>query len=88
MYGGEISYTYQNVATGETFNKKPTTEGTYKVTATVKLEGYEDLVGTTTFTIDPAYDRDLLTIDIILGCVACALAVFVIYFAIRRYKEN
>ena len=87
-YGGEISYTYENLATGEILNSKPTTEGSYKMTATVKLEGYEDLVGTTTFTIDPAYDKDLILIDIVLGLVACALAVFVIIFAIRRYREN
>ncbi|MDE7454647.1 MAG: hypothetical protein K2M64_02330, partial [Clostridia bacterium] len=88
LYDGEVFYTYENLETHEKFTQKPTTEGTYKMTVTVKTPGYEDLVGTTTFTIDPAYDRDLLTIDIILGCVACALAVFVIYFAIRRYREN
>ena len=85
---GEVTYTYENLDTGEIKYEKPTTEGTYKMTATVKAPGYKDLVSTSTFTIEPAYDRDLLLIDIILGFVGCALAVFVIYFAIRRYKEN
>lgn len=87
-YGGEVTYTYENLATGDISYVKPTTEGSYKMTATVKLAGYEDLVGTTTFTIDPAYDTDLLIVDIVLGLIGCALAIFVIIFAIRRYREN
>lgn len=89
LYGTEnIVYTYENLDTGEIKNVKPTEEGNYKMTATVTIKGYKDLVGTATFTIEPAYNRDLVVIDIVLGCVACALAIFVIIFAIRRYKEN
>ncbi len=88
-YGADqVVFTYENLDTGAILTEKPTTEGNYKMTATVKLEGYRDLVGTATFTIEPAFDTDLVIINIALGCIACALAIFVIIFAIRRYKEN
>lgn len=86
---GEIVYTYTNVKTGVTQNDKPLTAGTYIMTATVDGEGiFTNLESTYEFTIEEAFDSTFLLIDIILGLIACALAVVVIIFAVRRYKEN
>ena len=68
--------------------EKPTTAGHYIMIARVELDGYETLEARYEFTIEPAYDTTFVLIDIILGLVACAFAVVVIIFAIRRYKEN
>ncbi|MCH5161606.1 MAG: hypothetical protein J1G04_06205 [Clostridiales bacterium] len=68
--------------------EKPTAAGHYIMIARVELDGYETLEARYEFTIEPAYDNTFVLIDIILGLVACAFAVVVIIFAIRRYKEN
>ena len=68
--------------------EKPTKAGHYIMIARVELEGYETLESRYEFTIEPAFDDTFVLIDIILGLVACAFAVVVIVFAIRRYKEN
>lgn len=70
------------------FSQKPTAEGSYIMYATLKMEGYADLTAEYNFVIEAAYDTDLLLIDISLGLFACALAIAVTVFAIRRYKEN
>ncbi|MCH5350510.1 MAG: hypothetical protein J1F39_00885 [Clostridiales bacterium] len=87
-FKGTITYTYINKATGKVYHEKPTEAGTYILVATVEVEGYETLESRSEFTIEPAYDRTLLTIDIILAAVASIFAIVVIYFAIRRYREH
>lgn len=84
---GDIVYTYSK-ADGTPLKEKPHEEGSYIMYATVKLDGYETLSAEYSFTITAAYDRTLLTIDIILAFVVSAVTVVVIVFAIRRYKEN
>lgn len=56
--------------------------------ARVELDGYVTLESTYEFTIEAAFDRDLVTLNIVLGLIACVIAVVVIIFAVRRYKEN
>lgn len=84
---GNIVYTYAT-ADGVKLDEKPQTEGSYIMYATVELDGYETLSAEYAFTITAAFDRTLLTIDIILAFVVSAVTVVVIVFAIRRYKEN
>ncbi|MDE6060857.1 MAG: hypothetical protein K2G31_05245, partial [Clostridia bacterium] len=79
----KIAYTYENLATGEILTERPTLEGTYKLIATVELEGYKTLVGTETFTVGPAFDTDLLIVDIVLATVCSCLTVFVMCIAIK-----
>ena len=67
---------------------KPFEEGEYIMYATLTVDGYEPLSAQYKFTVTPAYDRQLILVDIILGTVACAFAVVAIVFAIRRYREN
>ena len=84
-----IVYTYARRDAPDVLLKgKPTTEGAYIMYATVELDGYETLTASYEFTVSAAYDRQLVIVDILLGVVACALAVAVIIFAVRRYKEN
>lgn len=83
---GEIKYTYRT-SDGKILDKAPTTEGTYWLIATVEKEGYETLTAEYEFTITAAYDTTLLITDIVLGCVACAITVLVIIFAVRRYRQ-
>ena len=87
---GTIVYTYLSKANPNEKERtdKPIDAGDYIMIARVKLDGYETLEARYEFTIEPAFDRTLVTIDIVLGVVACAFAVVVIIFAIRRYKEN
>ena len=86
---GTIVYTYINKAEpGVEHAEKPIAAGDYIMIARVVLDGYETLEAPYEFTIEPAFDSMLVTIDIILGVVACMLAIVVIVFAIRRYKEN
>ena len=86
---GTIVYTYVNVLEPDVIlTEKPLTAGTYIMYAKVELDGYVTLESSYRFTIDEAFDRTFVTIDIILGLVACAFAVVVIVFAVRRYKEN
>ncbi|MCH5158208.1 MAG: hypothetical protein J1F33_03315 [Clostridiales bacterium] len=87
-FTGTITYTYINKKTGKVYHEKPTEAGTYILVATVTAEGYETLESRSEFTIEPAWDRTFLTVDIILGAVACLFAFIVIFFAIKRYKEN
>ncbi|MCH5162662.1 MAG: hypothetical protein J1G38_04150 [Clostridiales bacterium] len=87
-FAGKITYKYIDKKTGKVYDKKPTKAGTYILVATVEEEGYETLEARSEFTIEPAYDMTFLTIDVILGTIACAFAVVVIIFAVRRYKEN
>lgn len=87
---GEIKYTYMTADGVDLGEEKPTAAGDYIMYATVEVDGYETLTTPEgyAFTITPAYDPTLLTIDIILASVLCAITVVVIVFAIRRYKEN
>ena len=86
---GTITYIYVNKEQPDIYyTERPTAAGDYIMIARVELEGYETLEARYEFTISPAFDNTLVTIDIILGLVACAFAVVVIVFAIRRYKEN
>ncbi|MDE6201385.1 MAG: hypothetical protein K2M47_05880 [Clostridiales bacterium] len=86
---GTIVYTYASKANpNKVLTKKPTAAGDYIMTARVELDGYETLEAHYSFTIEPAFDSTLVLINIILGVIAIAVAVVVIYFAIRRYKEN
>ena len=55
--------------------------------ATVTLDGFETLHAEYAFTITPAYDALLLTVDTVLASILCVLAVVVIIFAVRRYRE-
>ena len=88
QYGSDkIVYTYENLATGEIRTEKPMEEGTYRLIATVELAGFKTLVGTTTFTVGPAFDHDLLVVDIILATVCCGLAIGLMCIAIRK-KRN
>lgn len=83
-----IVYTYARAdKPEERFTEKPTTEGDYIMYATLALDGYETLTAEYAFSISPAFDSSLLTIDIILGVLACLTTGFVIYFAIKRYKQ-
>jgi hypothetical protein len=85
MYG-EVVYTYAT-ADGVMLDSKPTTEGSYIMYATVTLDGFETLHAEYAFTITPAYDALLLTVDTVLASILCVLAVVVIIFAVRRYRE-
>ncbi|MCH5160742.1 MAG: hypothetical protein J1G04_01810 [Clostridiales bacterium] len=86
---GEITYIYINKDRPDIFlTDRPTAAGRYIMIARVELDGYETLEARYEFTIAPAFDNTFMLIDIILGVVACAFAVVVIIFAIRRYKEN
>ena len=86
---GSIVYTYINTLEPEVvLTEKPTAEGTYIMIARVELDGYVTLESTYEFTIEAAFDRDLVTLNIVLGLIACVIAVVVIIFAVRRYKEN
>ena len=88
-YRGEIVYTYANLAHPDVIlTEKPTTAGKYIMYATVEYEGYETLTAEYEFIIEPAFDTTLLLIDIVLATFACILTVVVIFFAIRRYREN
>lgn len=85
----QIVYTYVDVNNpGPPTTKKPTTEGTYIMYADLDVKGYEPLHAEYRFTIAPAFDTQLVIAAIVLGVIACILAGVVIYFAIRRYKEN
>ncbi|MDE6201153.1 MAG: leucine-rich repeat domain-containing protein [Clostridiales bacterium] len=85
----QIIYTYVNVKNpNKILTKKPTTEGSYIMYADVNVEGYEPLHAEYRFTIAPAFDTQLVTAAIVLAVIACILAGVVLYFAIRRYKEN
>ncbi|MCH5351077.1 MAG: leucine-rich repeat domain-containing protein, partial [Clostridiales bacterium] len=79
---GKVEYTYidKNNPDKE-FKEKPTTAGDYILVARVVVDGYETLEARYEFTIGPAFDRTLLTIDIILAAVASIFAIVVIYFA-------
>lgn len=86
---GTVTYEYYNVKTPDIkLTEKPTLEGDYVMIATVDHPDYEKMVSTYEFSIGPAYDHTFLVVDLVLGFVACALAVVVIIFAVRRYKEN
>lgn len=85
---GEVTYTYKTLDGVDLGSDKPTAEGTYILCAKVELVGYETLYNEYEFVVSPMYDVTLLAVDISLACVLCALAVVVIVFAIRRYKEN
>ncbi|MDE5600911.1 MAG: hypothetical protein K2J16_00240, partial [Clostridia bacterium] len=83
----KIVYTYENLATGEILTERPTVEGSYKLIATVELAGYKTLVGTETFTIGPAFDTDLLIVDIVLATVCSGLTIWVMSIAIKKRKR-
>ena len=85
---GTIKYRYVNKDTGEVYDEKPTQAGNYILYATVEYEGYETLEATYEFTIEPAFDMTLLTICIVLAALASVMLFVVIYFAIRRNREN
>lgn len=87
---GTIKYTYKTADGKDLGEVKPTAEGSYIMFATVEVDGYETLINGEgyKFTISAAYDTTLLTVDIVLASVLCALTVVVIIFAIRRYREN
>ncbi|MDE6618797.1 MAG: leucine-rich repeat domain-containing protein [Clostridiales bacterium] len=85
----QIVYTYANVKEpNKILTERPTTEGSYIMYADVNVEGYEPLHAEYRFTIEPAFDRQLVTAAIVLMVIAAILAGVVIYFAIKRYKEN
>ncbi|MDE7162913.1 MAG: hypothetical protein K2O44_02395, partial [Clostridia bacterium] len=85
----QIVYTYASVKEPNKILKgKPTTEGSYIMYADLIVEGYEPLHAEYRFTIEPAFDTQLIIAAIVLGVFACLLAGVVIYFAIKRYREN
>ncbi|MDE7107016.1 MAG: hypothetical protein K2O39_01700, partial [Clostridiales bacterium] len=85
----QIKYTYASVKEpNKILTEKPTAEGSYIMYADIDVEGYEPLHAEYRFTIEPAFDRQLVIAAIVLGVFACLLAGVVIYFAIKRYKEN
>ncbi|MDE6028858.1 MAG: hypothetical protein K2F90_00880 [Clostridiales bacterium] len=85
----QIVYTYVNVNNpNKILTERPTTEGSYIMYADLNVAGYEPLHAEYRFTIGPAFDRQLVIAAIVLGVFACMLACVVIYFAIKRYKEN
>lgn len=85
----QIVYTYASVKEpNKILKERPTTEGSYIMYADIDVAGYEPLHAEYRFTIEPAFDTQLVIAAIVLGVFACALACVVIYFAIKRYKEN
>ncbi|MDE6302716.1 MAG: hypothetical protein K2M36_03915, partial [Clostridia bacterium] len=85
LYGTDkIVYTYENLVTGEISTEKPILEGTYRLTATVELAGFKTLVGTTTFTVGPAFDYDLLIVDLILATICSGLTIWLICLALKK----
>ncbi|MDE5592595.1 MAG: hypothetical protein K2I75_01525, partial [Clostridiales bacterium] len=85
----QIKYTYASVKEpNKILTERPTTEGSYIMYADVNVEGYEPLHAEYRFTIEPAFDTQLIVAAMVLGVFACLLACVVIYFAIKRYKEN
>ncbi|MDE6617957.1 MAG: Ig-like domain-containing protein [Clostridiales bacterium] len=85
----QIKYTYASVKEpNKILTERPTTEGSYIMYADIDVEGYEPLHAEYRFTIEPAFDTQLVVAAIVLGVFACLLACVVIYFAIKRYKEN
>lgn len=90
MVGSEyIEYTYARADDPkQTFKEKPTSEGSYIMYAVLEMDGYETLTAQWDFTISSAYDRTLLTIDIVLGILCSICSVVAIVFAIRRSRQN
>ena len=84
---GEVVFTYID-EDGVEHTEKPTTAGNYTLRATVEYEGYDKLVAEYNFVVDYAFDVTFLRICIILASIASVLAGVVIYFAIRRNREN
>lgn len=86
---GTIIYTYISKSDpGKEFSEKPTKAGDYILVARVQVEGYEVLEARIEFTIEPAFDLTLLMICSILAILASILLCVVIYFAVRRNREN
>ncbi|MCH5142383.1 MAG: leucine-rich repeat domain-containing protein [Clostridiales bacterium] len=86
---GTIIYTYISKSDpGKEFSEKPTQAGDYILIARVMVEGYEVLEARIEFTIEPAFDLTLLMICSILAILASILLCVVIYFAVRRNREN
>ncbi|MCH5148351.1 MAG: leucine-rich repeat domain-containing protein [Clostridiales bacterium] len=86
---GTIIYTYISKSDpSKEFSEKPTQAGDYILVARVLVEGYEVLEARIEFTIEPAFDLTLLMICSILAILASILLCVVIYFAVRRNREN
>jgi hypothetical protein len=83
---GEIQYIYKKLD-GTVLSGAPTEEGEYILVARVEVDGYETLEAEYKFTVTPAFDITLVMLNILLGVIACAFAVVVIIFAVRRYKQ-
>ncbi|MDE6294130.1 MAG: hypothetical protein K2L88_05875, partial [Clostridiales bacterium] len=85
----KVVFTYANVNTPNVIlTEKPTAAGEYIMYAVLEMDGYETLKAEYRFTIAPAFDTQLVTVAIALAVIACLLCGVVLYFAIRRYKEN
>ena len=84
-----IVYTYARAdKPNEKFADKPTSEGSYIMYATLELDGYETLTAQWEFTVISAFDRTLMTFDIILGIVCCICTAVAIFFAVKRSRQN
>lgn len=91
VFGSDkIVYTYATQdKPDEILPDKPTEEGDYIMYANIYCEdeGYENIKAEFKFTVDPAYDIDLLIVDIVLGTVGCMLTVGVMYLAIKKRRH-
>lgn len=91
VYGTDkIVYKYAKQETPKEYLPgKPTEEGNYIVYAIIDCEndGYANISDSFEFTIEPAYDTDLLIVDIVLGTVGSVMAAGVIFLAIKKRRR-